>query len=236
MTFIDGLIGLIGAFSFLLSKKYLDKLLVYSVSFSIGALFGGAFFHFIPEAYAQLKLVKTLVYILIGFILFLILEKIIHWRHCHNAECKIHPFSYLLLYGNSVHNLIDGLIIAGSFLVSVPFGITSSLLVIIHEIPHEISNFGVLVYGGFKKGKALFYNFIIQLTAVLGGLIGYYFLSAKDYSLFLLPIAAGGFIYIAIEDLIPEVLKEKDFRKKLIHLAVALVGLMILISAKILAG
>ncbi|MDD5191605.1 MAG: ZIP family metal transporter [Candidatus Nanoarchaeia archaeon] len=236
VTVLDGLLALTGAFSFLLSKKFFNKTLIVLVAFSVGALLGGALFHLLPESLNSLELTKTIILFILGIILFLVLEKLIHWRHCHEPDCKIHPYSYLILYGDAMHNFIDGLLIAGSFLVSIPIGIVTSILVIAHELPQEIGYFGVLVHGGFSKKKALSFNLLSQLTAVIGGLAGYFLLSLTKYSAYLLPIAAGGFIYIAIQDLIPEVLKEKDNKKRIINLIAVILGFLLLLSAKLFAG
>ncbi len=235
VTLINGLLAFVGALFLLLPKKNLDKILIFLVAFTTGALLGGAFFHFLPESLEKLSLIKTTTLTISGFILFLFLEKILHWHHCHNGECDNHQFTYLLLYGDGLHNFIDGLIIASSFIISIPFGIITSLLVISHELPQEISDFGVLVYGGLSRGKALIYNFLSQLTAVLGGIIGYFFLPLEQ-AIFLLPIAAGGFLYIAIADLIPEIFKEKNLVKIILNLIFILAGLGVLISAKLLIG
>lgn len=235
MTFINGLIAFSGAFSLFLSNKNLKKITIFFVSFSIGALLGGAFFHFIPESLEKLSIIKTSLLILAGILIFFIAEKILHWHHCHNGKCE-HVYTYLMLYGDAIHNFIDGLIIAGSFFISIPFGVITSLLIMSHELPQEIADFGVLIHGGMKKSKALLYNFLAQLTAVLGGILGFFFLSLKDYSIYLLPIAAGGFLYIAVGDLIPEVFKEKNKIKTIINLILIILGLLVLISAKMLAG
>ena len=235
VTLINGFLAFAGALFLFLSKKNLNKILIYLVAFTTGSLLGGAFFHFIPESLEKLSLFTTIIITIFGFILFLLLEKFLHWHHCHDGKCDKHPYTYLLLYGDGIHNFIDGLIIAGSFIISIPFGIVTSFLIIAHELPQEISDFGVLVYGGFTKGKALLYNFISQLTAVLGGILGYLFLPL-DKAIFLLPLAAGGFLYIAISDLIPEIFKEKDPKKIMINLLFIIAGLSVLISAKWLAG
>lgn len=234
MTSINGLVALTGAFSFLISKKALQKILLLLVSLSIGSLLGGALFHFIPEAVEKLSYLTAFSLIVTGILTFFLMETLLHWHHCHDGKCE-HPFTHLILYGDALHNFIDGLIVASSFLIAVPFGILTSIIIISHELPQELGDFGVLVYGGFTKRKALFYNFLAQLTAVLGGILGYYSLSAGDYSLFLLPFAAGGFLYIAIKDLIPEVLKEKGIKRVINFLAV-LLGLLILISVKFLGA
>ena len=237
MTSVNGLIAFAGIFSLLISKKLLNKLLLFLVSFSIGAMLGGAFFHFIPESFEKLSIIQISLLSLSGFSLFFIIEKYFHWHHCHKSEgCEKHPFTYLILFGDSIHNFIDGLIIAGSFIISIPFGILTSLLIISHEVPQEIGNFGVLVYGGYKKGKALFYNFLAQITSVIGGILGFFFLNLKEQTIFLLPFAAGGFVYISINDLFPEILKIKELKAKLINFFWIILGLLVLLSAKIFVG
>jgi zinc and cadmium transporter len=235
MTFLNGLVALIGAFSLLISKKSLHKILLFLVSISIGGLLGGAFFHLIPESIKELSINLTILLIILGIVVFLLIEKLLHWHHCHKTgECKEHPYTYLILYGDGIHNFIDGLIIASSFIISMPLGVLTSLLIIAHELPQELGDFGVLVHGGFTKGKALWYNFLSQLTSVIGGVLGYFYLGINEYSIYLLPFAAGGFLYIAIGDLIPEVFKEKSTIKKIINVLFILLGLVILISAKLL--
>lgn len=232
VTVINGLLAFAGLIFFNYKK---NRHLILLISFTTGTLIGGAFFHFIPEA-IELGLFKLTSLTIIGFILFLFLEKFLYWHHCHDGKCDEHPFTYLLLYGDAAHNFIDGLIIASSFLISFSFGIVTSLLILLHELPQEISDLGVLIYGGLSKKKALIYNFLAQLTSVLGGILGYFFLTLKDYSIFLLPIAAGGFLYIAIADLIPEIFKEKNLGKLVINLIFIILGLSLLITAKLFIG
>lgn len=231
-TILNGLLAFVGAALFYIDEKRINKFLILFVSFETGALIGGAFFHFIPEALEKISLTKTVYLTISGFIIFLFLEKLLHWHHCHKEKCHEHPFTYLLLYGDAIHNFIDGLLIAGSFIISIPVGIITTILIIAHELPQEISDFGVLIYGGFTKKKALIYNFISQLTALAGGILGYLFLSIKDQAIFLLPISAGGFLYIAISDLIPEIFKEKELKKIIINLIFIILGILLLISAK----
>ena len=235
VTLINGLLAFAGLGFYFLLKRNLNRSLIFLVSFATGALLGGAFIHFLPEAFEGLGLLKTVIITIIGFVLFLVLERILHWHHCHDGKCDKHPFTYLLLWGDSIHNFIDGVIIAGGFLVSIPFGIVTSLLILAHELPQEIGDFGVLIYGGFSRSKALLYNFLSQLTAVLGGLLGYLFLSV-EHVIYLLPIAAGGFIYIAVADLIPEIFKEKDWVKIVVNLIGIIAGLLVLMSGKMLGG
>jgi zinc and cadmium transporter len=233
---LNGLIAFIGIFSLLLTKKSLNKLVLYLVAFSAGALLSGAFFHLITESLESFNSIQVFSYTITGFIIFFIMEKFLHWHHCHKQKCKIHSFNYLILYGDGLHNFIDGLIIAASFIVSIPFGIITSILIISHEIPQELGDFGVLIYGGFSKLKALFYNFLSQLTCVIGGIIGFLFSGVQEFRIFLLPFAAGGFIYIAASDLIPEIRKEPSIIKSILYVLVFLIGIFILVLIKLLAA
>jgi len=236
ITILNGFLAFAGAILYFIFKENLNKILIFLVAFTTGALLGGAFVHFLPEAVEKLSLIPTALLTVMGFLIFFFLEKILHWHHCHDGKCEKHPFTFLLLWGDGIHNFIDGVIIAGSFIISVPFGIISSLLIIAHELPQEIGDFGVLVYGGLSKGKAIWYNFLSQLTAVFGGLLGFFFLGSSKLVVYLLPIAAGGFIYIAFADLIPEIFKEKNLIKIIINIIVIIAGLLVLISGKLLVG
>ncbi len=240
-TFLISLIAFVGAIILFLKEELLDKILLILVSFAAGALIGSAFLHLIPEAIEEVgaveeSLLKVFLYLLFGFCAFFILENFIHWHHHHTKEHpEIKPFSYLILISDGVHNFIDGLIIAGSFIVSVPLGIVTALAVALHEIPQEIGDFGILIYSGFKKTKALFLNFLSASTIVLGGIFGF-LLSERigDSMIFLLPFAAGAFIYIACSDLIPEIKHKVSPQKSLIHFSVFLSGIAIMFLMKLL--
>ena len=149
MTIIDGLLGLIGVFSYFISIKTLDKIILILVAFAAGALIGGALFHLIPESITVLTPFITLILTAAGFGLFFGVEKLLHWHYCKDDHCHdhTHPYTYLLLAGSAVHNFIDGLILGASYLVSIPVGIATSMAIIFHEIPQEIGDFGVLVHG-----------------------------------------------------------------------------------------
>jgi zinc and cadmium transporter len=232
-TFLVSIISFIGILTFFVKEKLLGKILLLLVSLSAGALIGGAFLHLIPEAMAEFASDKVFIYVLIGFILFFLVEKILHWRHCHIEKCRVHTFAYMSLWGDCMHNFIDGLIIAAGFWTSIYLGIVTTLAVAIHEIPQEIGDFGVLVYGGFKKIKALFLNFICALTAIFGGVFGYFLSSYIDSSIkFLLAFAAGGFIYIAASDLIPELRKETKLKNSLLNFMVFIIGILMMYAIK----
>lgn len=226
-TLIISLMSLAGVFALVVKESLLQKILLSLVGFSAGALAGGAFLHLLPEALEELKPGETFLYALAGFTLFFFMERLFYWRHCHEGKCDVHAFTYLNLIGDGFHNFIDGLVIAASFITSVPLGIATSIAVASHEIPQEIGDFGVLVYGGFSKYKALLFNLLSALTAVLGGIIGFYLSSViSGFAPVLLPVTAGGFIYIAASDLIPELHKEKNNYKANMAFVLFVLGLV----------
>lgn len=228
-TFIISLISFIGIFTLTIKDKFLDKIVLLLVSLSAGALMGGAFLHLLPESVELREGLDIFLFVLVGFALFFLIEKVLHWRHCHKGECQIHTFTYMNLIGDSIHNFIDGLIMATSFVISIPLGMTTTIAIALHEIPQEIGDFGVLIYGGFTKKKALALNFLTALTAVLGGLIGFFISNmVENVKLFILPFAAGGFLYIAASDLIPEIRKETSLKKSMIYFGIFILGIFIM--------
>ncbi|MEM3641857.1 MAG: ZIP family metal transporter, partial [Candidatus Bathyarchaeia archaeon] len=196
------LISLVGIVFISLKENLLRRITMVLVGFASGTLLGGAFLHLLPEAIKENTEI-AFYYVIIGIVSFFALEKFLYWRHCHEEECPIHMFAYLNLIGDGIHNFIDGMVIAATFMFSFSLGFTTTLAVIFHEIPQEIGDFGVLVYGGFNKRKALAYNFISALTAILGALATYFLVCLQSLETLLLPFAAGGFIYIAATDLMP---------------------------------
>lgn len=237
------LISLIGLASISIKEEKLKKILIYLVSFSAGALLADAFIHLLPEAVEENGFtLKVSIYILLGIGISFVIEKIIHWHHCHHThsvECleehhnhtAIQPFAKMNLIGDSVHNFIDGLIIGGSYLVSIPVGLASTLAVILHEIPQEIGDFGILLHGGYTKKRALLLNFITALTAVAGAIIAILISSfTNNLTGFLVPFAAGSFIYIAGSDLVPELHKETNVKKSAIQLLTSILGVLIMMA------
>jgi zinc and cadmium transporter len=235
-TFLNGFIALAGAFTLLMKPKTLQKIIFILVALSTGTLLGGGLLHLLPEAIKGLGVETAINYMLFGFIIFFLMEKLLHWHHCHEGGCKVHTFSQMIILGDGLHNFIDGLIIAASFFVSIPFGIVTTLIIIAHELPQELGDFGVLIHGGFSKNKALFYNFLSQLTAVLGGLVGFFFVQSSGLELLLLPFAAGGFIYIAASDLIPELHKENDTKRMILSFTFFIIGIIIMFLFKRIGG
>ncbi len=233
-SIVVSLISFVGVISLLLKENLLNKILLLLISFSAGALIGGAFLHLIPEAVEKSgHSSEVYLFVIVGFILFFVLEKYLHWRHCHKGKCEIHMFTYINLVGDGIHNFIDGLIIGSSFVININFGLTTTFAIIMHEIPQEIGDFGILVYGGFNKNKALWYNFLSALTAVLGTLFGYALASASaNFLTFLMPVAAGGFIYIAACDLIPELHKQEDIKKATFSMLIFILGVGFMYGAR----
>ena len=225
---IVSLISLIGVWTLSIKTERLKTILIYLLAFSAGALFGDAFIHIFPEIGKGGFSIFSSLFVLSGIGLFFVIEKFIHWQHCHMpiTEEHAHPFAYMNLIGDGLHNFIDGSIIAASFLVNIPLGVATTLAVILHEIPQEIGDFGVLLHGGFSKGKALWLNFLTALTAIIGAVITLIVgRSVENVSSFLLPIAAGGFIYIAGSDLIPELHKETEVKRSFMQLIAFLLGI-----------
>ncbi|MBI4155324.1 ZIP family metal transporter [Candidatus Woesearchaeota archaeon] len=229
------LISFVGLLTISMRVEKLKKILIYMVSFSAGALLGDAFIHLLPEAIETAGYdLRISVYLLLGILFSFIVEKIIHWRHCHihpKSKEHVHPFAILNLLGDGVHNFIDGLIIGASYLASLPVGIATTIAVILHEIPQEIGDFGVLLHGGFSKEKALFFNFLTATTAILGA-IASLFLSfyIENLTNFLIPFAAGGFIYIASSDFIPELHKEIKVKNSLLQFIAIVLGILVMIG------
>jgi len=210
-VFLVSIVSLIGIVTVFFGEKKLNNVLRLFVSFSVGALLGDAFIHLIPEAFDRGG-VSVSFSILAGIITFFILERLIQWHHCHEVGCEEHGHAlpYVILTGDGLHNFIDGIIIGASYLVSIPVGVATTLAVIFHEIPQEIGDFGTLLYGGFSKAKALLWNFLSALTSVAGAVMVLLVSSQfESVTKILVPFAAGGFIYIATADMIPELHKHR---------------------------
>jgi zinc and cadmium transporter len=234
-TFIISAISLVGIFTLVLKSDWLNKIILLLVALSSGALLGGAFLHLLPEAITELgPNLNVFLYLLLGFCLFFVLEQFLHWQHQHNTKNQtVQPFSYLILISDGVHNFIDGLVIAAGFLVSFPTGVATTIAVSLHEVPQELGDFGVLIHGGMSKSKALLYNYISATAAIAGGIIGYFASSINEISvIYLLPFAAGQFIYIAAADLIPEIKHRESLSKSVVHFIAFIAGIVIMLLAR----
>jgi len=226
------LISLFGAMLLFFSKKYSQKIIFYLVSFSTGALLAAAFLDLLPEA-VEHSGKNIFVFVLISILIFFLLEKYVYWYHCHGVgHCEVHEikaFKYVNLIGDGLHNFIDGAVIATSFMVSTNLGIVASIAIVLHEIPQELGDFAILLHGGFTKEKALLFNFLSGLMAVLGGLVAYF--ATQSFEMLepiLLSLAAGSFIYLAVADLLPELHKETNAEKSAIQFGLLLLGIIII--------
>ncbi|MFT7565103.1 MAG: zinc and cadmium transporter [Candidatus Paceibacteria bacterium] len=230
---IVSLVSLVGVFTLSLKEKVLRKYVFLLVSLAVGALLGDAFIHLIPESFEVIgNGTHVSLAVIAGILIFFILEKFLHWHHHQigpeeSEVKKIHPVGHMILISDGVHNFIDGLIIGVSYLVSIEVGIATTIAVILHEIPQEISDFGVLLHAGYSKTKALWINFLSALLAVLGAVVALVAGSSSEVlTVWLLPVAAGGFIYIALSDLIPEMHKTKHIKYSILQVVAVLVGIV----------
>lgn len=232
-------LSLIGVVSLAVSKKRLQNIVFGLVSFAAGSLLSAAFLDLIPEALERATSETVFFSVIAGIAVFFVLETFLYWYHSHEHEHahphkhlrhrKKKPMAYLNLIGDGVHNFLDGVIIATSFLASVPIGIVASLAIVFHEIPQEIGDFGILVYSGFTRARALLFNFLSALTAVVGALIAYYLGTIVQRVVeWLLPFAAGGFVYIATVDLLPELRKTLRLKRSFTQLGFFALGIFVM--------
>ncbi|MEQ1486618.1 ZIP family metal transporter [Methyloglobulus sp.] len=258
-TAVGGVLSVLAAGVFLLlPDEQRDRVIPHGISFAIGALLSVAFWGLIPEAFSHIKpeQFQTLSgTILAGILGFFVLEKLLIWRHCHVETCEAHgdethdsthdhshdhhghhhgfdkSAGALIILGDSIHNFVDGVLIAAAFLTDVKLGIVTSLAVATHEIPQEVGDFAILLHSGYSKGKALFYNVLASLTTVLGGILAYYSLEDLHDSLpYFLALAASSFIYIAVADLIPSLHKKTDIKTSLKQIALIAAGVLLICS------
>jgi zinc and cadmium transporter len=229
-------IALVGIVTVVLPRPVLDRVLLPLVALAAGSLLGGAFFHMLPEAVDALGNELALyIWLVAGFLTFFVLEQFLHWHHCHRSEHSGHrPLGYLILLADGLHNLIGGLAVGGAFVVDIRLGIVTWFVAAAHEVPQELGDFGVLVHSGWRRRSALLWNFASALTFLVGALIAYAVADRVDVA-FLLPFAAGNFVYIAAADLMPELASQTGTRDKLETTAAFLVGLVLLLGATALA-
>ncbi|MBI4438329.1 ZIP family metal transporter [Candidatus Woesearchaeota archaeon] len=208
------------------------------VSFAAGSLLAAAFIDLLPEATEASG--NAFAYALIGVVFFFVLERFLYWHHHHikhEKREKIHSLAYLVLIGDGIHNFIDGTVIAASFLVDIRVGMAATLAIILHEIPQELGDAGILIYSGMSRLKAAFFNFLSALTALFGAILAYMFSATIDWlAVFLISFAAGGFIYVAAGDLLPELRKEVDIRKSSIQLLLFIMGIAAISTIKYAGG
>lgn len=226
------LLSLAGVSLFLFRENLIRKLLLYFLSFSTGSLFGDVFYHILPELAEDAGVFeRAMAFVLLGILLSFVIEKIIHWHHCHilpspDNSCEHHHVGVMSLIGDAVHNFIDGILIAASFLVSTEIGIATTIAVVLHEIPQEIGDFAILLHSGFTRMQAVLFNLLSASAALAGALLVLAWSgSAPAISAILLPIAAGNFLYLAGSDLIPELHKHTGIRQGILQLLCMILGM-----------
>lgn len=242
-TVFISLISFIGVFTLSISEARLHSILNFLIAFSAGTILGAALFDLMPEAVELVDRNIVFPIIAFGFVFFLVMERGLYWYHGHGHEHefsesgqedhgeKIVNVAYLNMFGDFVHNFIDGMIIAASFINGVTVGIATTLAVAFHELPQEVGDFGILVYAGFGRKKALVYNFLAALSSVAGGLFGSYFISyVSELSSWMIAFSAGGFLFISASELIPEIHDDRDWKKSLIQLVLLLLGMITIYS------
>lgn len=243
------LVALIGLFALSRDEEELERITPYLVSLAVGALLGGAVLHLIPRAVQESGTgLAVWLYLLAGFVGSFVLEKFLKAHHGHHALLsgqeeggdaaggeRARPLSGMVLVGDGVHNLLDGVVIAASYAVDPWVGVVTTLAVFLHEIPQEIGDFGVLVHAGLSPGRALLLNFLSALTALAGAAVTLWLgTQVESIARVILPIAAGNFLYIAASDLVPELHQERGGWTALRQVAIILTGIALMLGVRIL--
>lgn len=228
------LIALVGSITLVMKPATLNRCLLPLVAFAAGSLIGGALFHMVPAAVHEMgNSIILYIWIVAGFLVFLALEQFLNWHHSHtHGPEDPQPLTYLILIADGLHNFIGGMFVAASFLVDTRLGIVAWLTAAAHEIPQELGDFAILVHGGWSKSRALLFNFASALTFLVGGLVAY-MASAKVDVVFLVPFAAGNFLYIAAADLIPEIKKSREVKTNLLHFVTFTLGIAVLLVIRV---
>jgi zinc and cadmium transporter len=227
-------ISLVGAATLLLSEETQRRLIRPLVAFAAGSLLGGAIVHMIPEASARAGGLTPYVSVLAGFALFLAIEQFLHWHHCHRDAADCRPaLGYLILVGDGLHNLLGGLAVGAAFVADVRVGLTIWLAAAAHEVPQELGDFGVLVHGGWSRGRALSFNLLSSATFLVGGLMAWA-VSARFETAWVLGFAAGNFLYIGASDLVPEVNRHRELGTNALHFLAFAAGAGLLVALKII--
>lgn len=230
-SFFESVIALVGGALAIFRGKKVHKAAHFAVSFAVGALLSVALLELIPEAVKIGGLERVMPWVLGGMILFFVLEKSLFWYHCHDGVCPVHTYTYLVLWGDFLHNFVDGVMLALAFLVDVKIGIITSIAIIFHEIPQEISDFGILMHGGFSRRKALLYNYLSATSVIVGAVATYFLGSAVEPILpFGLALVAGNFIYLAASDLMPELHEPTSFRHSFFQILFIIIGALLVIA------
>ena len=222
----ETIVSFAGGLLVIMSPRFAREIAHRILGFAIGALIGVSFFEIIPEAAEEIGFEKAFGGVVAGIIVFFIAEKLLRWYHHHEGhEGELRPYALLIQAGDAIHNFIDGIVLAVSFLVSIPLGIATTVAVLVHEIPQEMADFAVLIRGGYPPRRAMWLNFLVSLTTLAGAAVGYLFGSrAAEWLPYVLGVIAGNFLYIALSDLIPETHEESGLGHLVTQLALMVVG------------
>lgn len=228
-----GSVGVIATASFFITaKEKLQKLLVdLLISFATGTLLASAFLGLIPNTLESLPAMSVLSTALAGILIFFLIEKFVIWHHCHDRQCQAHKSAGpMILVGDAFHNFIDGVVIAASFLISIPVGIAVSISIVVHEIPQELGDFAILLHSGYPKKKALLFNVLSGLVSLPAAIIAYFALSTiEPFVPYVLAIAAASFIYIALTDLSPQLHQKTGLSISLRQILFMLAGILTIV-------
>lgn len=244
-SLVGGVLSVLAAAIFLMFPERLrERLIPHTVSFAIGALLGAAFLALLPHAVTgeyRLEFHQLGLAVLLGILGFFLMEKLVLWRHCHAHECEAHSpteahqrqaAGTLILIGDGIHNLVDGVLIAAAFLTDLHLGIITSLAVAAHEIPQELGDFAVLLHSGYSRRRALLFNVLASLTTVIGAVVAYFSLQTAMYAVpYILAIAAASFIYIAVADLIPGLHRRVQPKETIKQIVLILCGVVMIYLA-----
>lgn len=241
-TVLIALVSLVGVIIFTLTKRQPNKSILILVALSAGAMFGNAVFHLIPETIelsetGPFSLFTSLLILTLAFVLSFQFEQWFSWHHCHNTDhCEAkQPYGHLVLLSDIIHNFIDGIIIATAFILSPSVGIFTTTAIVLHEIPQELGDYAVLLHSGWDKKMAVLANFAVAFTVVAGGVAGYFLTQSTEIAVpFLVPFAAGSFLYIATSDLIPELKHQTNAKEISLHSFIFLLALAFMIAATFL--
>lgn len=236
-------ISLLGAITFIIPERVVRAMLLPLVSLAAGSLLGSSLFYLLPEAIEVMgNDMHVYLYILAGFLTFFVLEQFLHWHHYHGTDDELHqhhhqhqPVTYLVLISHGIHNFVDGIVVGGSFLVDIHIGIFAWLGVAMHEIPQKLGDYSILLHGGWKQKRALFYNFLCSLSFLAGSVL-VYFLAREINVNFLLPFAAGMFLYVAAVDLVPEIKNHHNAKTNAVHFVSFVIGLAIILVFRMFLG
>lgn len=236
-SFAESLVSFSGGVLAFLNAETIRRFAHFVVSFAVGALLAVSFLDLIPEAVRMSSLEFVMPLVLAGMILFFVLEKFLFWYHCHDGKCPVHTYNYLILWGDFLHNFIDGVIIALTFMADFRLGVLTTIAVILHEIPQEIGDFGILLRGGFSKKKALLYNFLVSTSTILGAVLAFSFAGLlQSFIPLALALIAGNFIYLAASDLMPELHEATGLKHGLIQILFIVLGVVLVIAPEFLFG